>query len=106
MQTEHEILGVDHAELGALIAQAWGLPEPLVTGIKHHHDPARAAAPIACGVHLADVVAKAVGIGADDNGDLESYAHAMGELGLTADAFDDVCGIVLDRFDEVSSRFD
>lgn len=31
--------GLNHAEIGALIAQKWNFPDQLVYGIKHHHDP-------------------------------------------------------------------
>jgi putative nucleotidyltransferase with HDIG domain len=105
IQTEREILGVDHAELGALIAQLWDLPETIVQGIAHHHDPARADTPAAYAVHLSDVVAKKVGSPADDNVDLENFALATGELGLSADALDEVSDIVSERFAEVSDRF-
>ncbi|HEY9594045.1 MAG TPA: HDOD domain-containing protein [Spirochaetia bacterium] len=31
--------GLNHADIGALIARKWNFPEQLVQGIKHHHDP-------------------------------------------------------------------
>ena len=31
--------GLNHADIGALIARKWNFPEQLVEGIKHHHDP-------------------------------------------------------------------
>jgi putative nucleotidyltransferase with HDIG domain len=31
--------GLNHADVGALIARKWNFPEQLVQGIKHHHDP-------------------------------------------------------------------
>jgi len=37
-QAEHEVLALSHAELGALVAAHWGLPEPIVAAIRHHHD--------------------------------------------------------------------
>lgn len=102
---EYEVLGVDHAELGAVVAQAWDLPDSLVAAIAHHHSPRESDAPIAYGVHIADVVAKAIGIGRDDNADLEAYTCSMGELGLTAAAFDTVCATVTARFADVASRY-
>jgi len=106
IQVEGEVLGVDHAELGALIAQVWGLPATLTDGIRFHHSPEGADTPLAFGVHLADVVAKTVGVGPDDNADLERYSQAMGELGLTADTFDEVCSIVSTRFAEINARYE
>lgn len=105
MQAEADVLGVDHAELGGMIARAWDLPESLVAGIAGHHAPDGESGPIALGVHLADVVAKAVGAGVDDNAELEVFARSMGELGVSADAYDDVCRFVVDRFTEVAKRF-
>jgi putative nucleotidyltransferase with HDIG domain len=105
MQAEKDVLGVDHAQLGGVIAQSWNLPHVLVDGIAHHHAPERADKPVAYGVHLADVIAKAAGFGPDDNAELETFARAMGELGLTADAYDEACGLVAERFAEVDARF-
>jgi putative nucleotidyltransferase with HDIG domain len=36
---EHFSFGLNHADVGALIAKKWNFPEQLVQGIKHHHDP-------------------------------------------------------------------
>ena len=41
-QTEREILGVDHAEIGAAMVDAWTLPHQLVTAITYHHNPDQA----------------------------------------------------------------
>lgn len=105
LAAEAEVLGVHHGELGGLMAQSWGLPESLVRGITYHHTPDVGMDPICHTVHLADVVAKVIGAGTHDNADVESFAHAMAELELSADDFDDVCRLVDERFDEVSQRF-
>jgi putative nucleotidyltransferase with HDIG domain len=34
--------GMNHAEIGALIAEKWNFPEALVTTIRYHHDPTAA----------------------------------------------------------------
>ena len=36
---EHEVLGMDHSEIGAILAESWRLPEEIVIAIRHHHDP-------------------------------------------------------------------
>ncbi len=36
--------GMNHAEIGALIAEKWNFPENLVTAIRYHHDPESAPA--------------------------------------------------------------
>ena len=40
---EKEIINIDHAEIGGIIAEAWRLPNKLVRAIKMHHRPALAA---------------------------------------------------------------
>jgi len=34
--------GMNHAEIGALIAEKWNFPEALVSSIRYHHDPGSA----------------------------------------------------------------
>ncbi len=54
---EREILGVDHAEVGRLIAQYWRLPVSIQEGIAHHHEPDLAPSPIVDVVHVASCIA-------------------------------------------------
>jgi putative nucleotidyltransferase with HDIG domain len=56
-QAEMRLLGVDHAELGGMVARHWKLPPSIVHGITHHHDPDRGEATICDIVHVADTVA-------------------------------------------------
>jgi len=39
LEAEMEILEVNHAELGGMIARHWGLPNSLALGIQYHHNP-------------------------------------------------------------------
>ena len=39
IDAEATVLGIDHAELGGLIARSWALPESLVRGIREHGRP-------------------------------------------------------------------
>ncbi len=106
MAAESEVLGVHHAELGGLITQIWGLPERLVKGITYHHDPAVGGEAVCSGVHLADVAAKVIGAGLDDNPDLTAYTSAIASVGLSAEDFDEVCRLADQRFAEVLARFE
>ena len=38
-EVEDEVFGFNHAELGAAVVRQWGLPEPLIQTIEHHHTP-------------------------------------------------------------------
>jgi putative nucleotidyltransferase with HDIG domain len=34
--------GMNHADIGALLAEKWNFPDPLINAIRYHHDPASA----------------------------------------------------------------
>ena len=54
---ERQLLGIDHATLGAEVARRWRLPELISDGIEHHHAPAlgRPSGQIAAALHLVDI---------------------------------------------------
>src|SRR4051794_16712207 len=58
LQAEMEVLGVNHAELGGLIAGHWKLPERLSAGITFHHTPDDGHDLVCDVVYLANVAAK------------------------------------------------
>ena len=56
---ERRGLGIDHQELGGIIARNWQFPPDLVTAIEYHHRPEKAAKneEVASLVHIADTLA-------------------------------------------------
>ena len=67
-QAEELILGIDHAEAGAMLLKMWSLPELVVEGAQHHHDPYpkdRTTGMLTKVVHLANFACNNQGI---DNG--------------------------------------
>jgi putative nucleotidyltransferase with HDIG domain len=66
---EREVLGVDHAEVGAAVAEAWRLPPAAAVAARWHHAPGEApdGAERTCVdvIHLADALAHALGLGGD-----------------------------------------
>ena len=65
-KVERDELGYDHAEVGAMLLESWGLPEALSTAAAYHHRPALAAAfqTEASFIHVADIFAHALELGA------------------------------------------
>lgn len=54
---ERERFGVDHATVGAWLADSWGLPMPICVAIRYHHRPESAlSVPLVPLVHIADVL--------------------------------------------------
>lgn len=63
VEAEKAILGVTHADIGAIIARKWKLPEKLANVIKYHHTISRAESDIELTalIGLADIFAHLVG---------------------------------------------
>lgn len=63
LDLERQIVGFDHAEAGAALADAWRLPAQLVSAIRWHHQPGEAAqdGDLVMAVHWADGIAAALG---------------------------------------------
>ena len=81
---ETRVLGIDHAEIGGMLATQWGLPGPIVSGIARHHHP-DAADPerrLALLVYVAEKSCEASELGdpleAEPDGDLSASWEALG----------------------------
>ncbi|MEM5787765.1 MAG: HDOD domain-containing protein [Syntrophobacteraceae bacterium] len=42
IRAERRALGIDHQELGGMIARNWKFPPEIIAAIEHHHDPEKA----------------------------------------------------------------
>jgi len=58
---ERELLGHDHAAVGAFLAESWNLPKTLVRPIRFHHNPEEAEDKLTDCVHVADYLAMSAG---------------------------------------------
>lgn len=69
-EAEKKVIGIDHAELGARVAENWNFNRAMVDIIRHHHDPEQATAkdmalPI---IYLADSICMMIGVGVGADG--------------------------------------
>ena len=68
LDTERELLGVDHVEAGLALAGHWNFSDTMRLAIAHHHDPeAPGAGFLATIVHVANAVAHALDIARDED---------------------------------------
>jgi putative nucleotidyltransferase with HDIG domain len=87
LEAEKEVLGIDHAELGALAAEKWGFDSRMVDIIRHHHHPLKGkypglALPI---VYMADCICMMIGQGVGADGlAYRYYKEAVDRLNMTA----------------------
>lgn len=98
-QAEDEILGFNHAQVGARIAEKWNLPPELVEGIALHHQPDEAVInqKLAAIVHIADAVCVIMGIGIGVDGMLYPVSPAaMQLLGLSQADIDAIVSEMVD----------
>lgn len=81
---ERQYFGIDHCDIGRILAEHWGLPEAIVRGIYHHHDPeAGLDEPLVAVIHVAEVLANALDLTQrDDNQVAGISAGACHVLGI------------------------
>jgi HD-like signal output (HDOD) protein len=106
LQAEREVLEVDHAELGGLIAQHWKLPESVAKGITFHHTPDERKDVICDAVYLADTVAKQIEPAKTSRlPHPELNRRVLADLGLADSQFELLCQAGADKSQEASARF-
>lgn len=107
VDAERAVLGIDHAEVGGLLAETWRFPPAIRESIAYHHSPALAPAEsLASLVHVADVTIRALGLsGSPDEmvppldpvawarlgGDWEAYARLLPQIDRH---FEETCQII------------
>lgn len=86
-EAEKEVLGIDHAELGAMIAKMWKFSPKMIKIIRHHHltDERMLKDREIAGVYLADCICMMMGVGVGADGlSYRFKAQVMKKLGVTA----------------------
>ncbi len=60
VDVEREYFGMDHCEIGAMLATRWQLPAPIVEAIRHHHAPPSQPERLVDLIHVAEVLSNAL----------------------------------------------
>jgi HD-like signal output (HDOD) protein len=86
---ERDVVGLDHAEAGALLARRWGLPGVVAIAIQDHHRlGSENRDPTAVAVALANVIAKSIGFGPPPDGrEVRRCLELQKQIGLDRDDF-------------------
>lgn len=105
---ERQVLGVDHAQVGAMLAERWLLPPALTCIIRYCHTPFDADGCVveAAVVNLADSICRRMEIatGVDDDSYIEDERIPR-SLGLTESAIADVTAAFSAKLTRVSALF-
>ena len=114
LEAETKVLGVDHGELGGLVAKGWQMPEDIIKGITHHHNP-EAGADVVCDVvYFANQVGKQIEVGLDGGGfdfmqvyeeKLSYLPGVVKRIGITASRLDALCPVAASKFEKISQRY-
>ncbi len=106
---EPDCLGYDHALLGAAVLEKWNLPETLVEVVRNHHQPMDAPEPVvrlACVTHTADIVARALLMGAPGDACIPRLTpEVWNQIGLTWEKLDEICRRVADEYSRSGEFF-
>ncbi len=70
VEAERRVLGFSHEEVGAMVAEKWKLPSPIVRCIRYHHAPSELEPPdpLVDAIYLANCVCLLFGIGLGEDG--------------------------------------
>ncbi len=90
IEAETQVLGFDHAQVGTLLVEKWGLPEAYGYAVAYHHAPnsvppekQETFQPIVDVVHIANTLCLMLGVGIGADG-LQNplYPEVIGRLGI------------------------
>jgi putative nucleotidyltransferase with HDIG domain len=107
-EAEREVLGADHAEVGALIMAHWNFPDALVDAVRYHHTPEEAdvSTELTDLVHLADLACMYMGIGVGrDGAQYRPSLAAAARLGFQAERVQAIGEKVLAGLEQLSLAF-
>ncbi len=107
-EAEREVLGFDHTEVGAMVAEKWALPERIVQCIRYQHEPGTLDPPDAMvdAVYLANCVCLMLGIGLGADGlSYRADEAVMQRHQLTERDLEDVGLSILEELNKVAGMF-
>lgn len=102
---ERELLGFDHAKLGGMLLHKWNMPVSLVMAVLRHHEPEAASSlREASVVHVADIVARALGYGPDAESAVPPLSPTAWELlALHPDRLGEIAEAMRNSVDELGT---
>jgi putative nucleotidyltransferase with HDIG domain len=119
LEAESTVFGVNHADIGGLVAQQWKLPHTIVDAIIHHHETTGHCGPLSAVVSLAHAMVPDVltaveafgensGPAASARADPPAVTHhaIMVGLGLDPAAYDDLLLGARHRYCALAERYD
>lgn len=102
-EAEIKVIGADHTEIGAMLAEKWQLPSDLVTCIQNHHSPNVSDEVDDC-VFAADQISKKLKFGFGGNPVIEVFPdHVVERFGMDLDTLIESLGDMSDEVEKAES---
>ncbi|MBD3925052.1 HDOD domain-containing protein [Nocardioides cavernae] len=112
LETERVVFGLTHADIGAAVVEAWGLPLTIVDGIRDHHEAHEDLSAVSAAVALACAMSFEITTRDTDPEEQESEVARRREvtplmkiLQLDDDDYREIVARSSERFDEVADRY-
>lgn len=105
-EAEKEVLGIDHAELGGMVAKQWNFSPAMVDIIENHHLSRNSEAPgrDTAIVYLADIICMMMGIGVGSDGlAYRFHKQVVEDLGFSARDLGEVIAGFGAKYEEVEA---
>ena len=108
LDAEKELFGIEHAELGGRLMEAWRFPPSLVVAVQFHHQPgiapsyARTAACVCVGDQIAYLLDRGYG---NHHSALDGCGAALGILGISPERLTDYRDQVVPRLKLLKDLF-
>lgn len=106
-EAERMVLGFSHADVGALLASAWGLPGRLVKAVRDHHREQADPDVTTDHVKVANLAARVMGEGVGYEGmNLALSAEVAQRSGLTKGTLEKLCALSAERLAGVFALYE
>jgi putative nucleotidyltransferase with HDIG domain len=105
-EAEKEVIGIDHAELGGMVAENWKFSPKMVEIIRHHHRPQETSMSEfeSAIVYMADTICMMMGIGVGSDGLAYRFHREVVEsLELTETEFQKMVAGFVEKIEQVEA---
>lgn len=106
-EVEKTVFGLDHQEVGTILAGQWSFPTSLIEVVKHHHQPENALqyTNLVHIIYLADLLMSRFNVALEvERMETTALAERLKTLGFSIDAFSDIVNMIPAKALEYSSK--
>lgn len=106
---ERKVLGYDHTQVGAYLAEAWNLPSDFTSAIRYHHSPneCEPTSTVVDCVHMGDYLTMTMGFGLGGDGLQYPFCpEVLARLGLDESQLDSIVDSFVTSYERYEAMFE